>query len=568
MDDLLDDSPTARADLLVYTVTSDVQDNTISISDKAWVVCKFCVANQLISFSTSWNISRSWLNQIFLNVSRITSHQIPFVKIHNFINRRHALQIIAKTLHFSKTRLWSRIKLRNYAFYAKKYEESLLNEYLLHTWILPNRSSIIRNEFTYSLVSKSISSSSKCFKFEKFRNTGVNLRTDKNLVHFGPLEYFTFLSCGSNEIKGFSWIEFVSAYQIWGWIAILNFYILPAVVICISQKFSTLKSLGKFKINLFSGAKLLLEQGDDSVERVSQLPPYFVWISFPWILFSLVLTNGYKGSNISSLTAPLGRIPFQNFSQLLHHNYSIYSKLGDDTHHSLNLLFPMHLTEIQKYMIKGKLTAPPGHGLSLERHEYVMQHIIKNVKQHKLAKIWYRNKTYDGYLQLLRKCENVALAGWLSDLTVLQGNLVRNLSRFVAEGRAGWKFTNHRISIGTEPLFWRQLGWTVYHWEDVRILRRIKTLTESGVAKEWDEMIKYFSGYKINVLKSIKVFEPQELSGNIGVIFFLAIIGCGVGMLAFVEELRRRGLLYVRFLFFMKKLSYRVLKFIKNSRKK
>lgn len=155
-----------------------------------------------------------------------------------------------------------------------------------------------------------------------------------------------FVTCiAAMQVGALSMLGYVSAFDKFTWLLIgLSSLITSTIFIRVlqRQKFSD-----AIVLSLFS----LLEQG--FIERT---PKKFRWIVGVWGLSSIVLSNIYKGDNITSLVAPLPRHKLEHFQQLISRNFSYYMKLN--TEEAAN-----YINNINKYWEASNSSA-----FNLERH--------------------------------------------------------------------------------------------------------------------------------------------------------------------------------------------------------
>jgi hypothetical protein len=145
-----------------------------------------------------------------------------------------------------------------------------------------------------------------------------------------------------------------------------------------------------------------------------------VWICAAWIITSIILTNAYRGDNITALTAPMEPIPFKNFSQLLQNNFSIFSRKTYQSRLRLMTVVNwgrgLSLSEFDKYMIFDRALAPFGKALTYEREQYIRRVFMQSgkIQWHPRAKEWLLEP--HKYFLIFERCNNTALVGWKSDL--------------------------------------------------------------------------------------------------------------------------------------------------------
>ncbi len=68
-----------------------------------------------------------------------------------------------------------------------------------------------------------------------------------------------------------------------------------------------------------------MERGNDIAGKVNH-HNFLYFLGGGWILATLILSNAYKGQNITDLTQPLPAVKPEYFENLINQNFSIYCK--------------------------------------------------------------------------------------------------------------------------------------------------------------------------------------------------------------------------------------------------
>lgn len=131
------------------------------------------------------------------------------------------------------------------------------------------------------------------------------------------LEYsgHSFVSCSkSTKFDSLSISGFTSAFGFKTWI-FASFISILTIMFLRRYYNNSIWNSFIFPFNIF------LEQEFSLEERKNR---YFVLI---WLLMGIILSNGYKGDNITMLTAPISKLKVQTFEDLLSQNFSLQSQL-------------------------------------------------------------------------------------------------------------------------------------------------------------------------------------------------------------------------------------------------
>jgi len=141
-----------------------------------------------------------------------------------------------------------------------------------------------------------------------------------------------------------------------------------------------------------------------------------------------------------------------------------------------------------------------------------------------------------------------ALLGWRSELVRVENDTSAKLMHSRAN-----------IYVGQDFIFTRNVGWHLTRYGNIKVLKRMWTVVESGV---YDKLLK--TSYKPPLGKT---FDPRRLSiqGNISVQFVFHLLGLAFAWLVLVVELRKT---YV-FLFWCLcvKIDFLVTNFLQQSQK-
>lgn len=159
------------------------------------------------------------------------------------------------------------------------------------------------------------------------------------------------IACSIPEIELMSFSGLISAYDIPSWIFLVGTYIIfGAFVAFTTTKCGSLtgqKDGGKLVLKegpFYMGVKVFLEQGIDISDCHKKISYIYTNCTFgPWILGAVVLSNAYRGENISKIAAPLPPIPIKGFAELVARNFTVYTPVDQ--------VFQRHVADCHEFFI-------------------------------------------------------------------------------------------------------------------------------------------------------------------------------------------------------------------------
>lgn len=171
-----------------------------------------------------------------------------------------------------------------------------------------------------------------------------------------PPEHFGFITCGGEQPGRINFTWLYSSYDVPSWIAIILSFGLLGVLLH-SLVVTKLGANLKLDHNVFElGFRVLLEQGDEVAVNTKRFG-FMYWICAPLILAAVVISNAYKGKNITDLSAPILPRGVANWEELLAFDkpvFTIYSrKKGYLEHLPGNRIECMGPPEMKSGLIKG-----------------------------------------------------------------------------------------------------------------------------------------------------------------------------------------------------------------------
>ncbi|CAL8092207.1 unnamed protein product [Orchesella dallaii] len=439
--------------------------------------------------------------------------------------------------------------------------------------------------------------------------------------HYRNLQW---VSCG-HLTGSLPYLEILSPYKVFAWVAICSsLMILPIVLTGMERGSSTIQINGyqwkSFKQNIetirkyenwkwrttyfnyFLGTlKPLVDQGPDEISEAFSFAPLRISITI-YLLMVIILSNGYKGENITKLVSPIPPVPFTHFEELVSQNYDIVSKLlrvSDSSNISMAKLtkkFGPDFLEKQSFNIKGVHQfdlvhydnfSEQAYSLSMatelsaqllgessmlnlsRREEYILNNTRMNlrrpIKNKKRGTSWSRHSG----LVLLQNCSKVTKFAVVADKTNIQKfhamyTVNKHMNNY--DHATGFQFP---LSFGKDVLTSTTKGITMLNWVNPKIVLRFKGLYTSGII-DWHESLNETvyrdSGRLVDIVET-NHFKPPTLTTSFKLLFFIWMTGAIVGCIVFVTEpvvhsrarcvSRFRGLLKQTFSYFHQNLLAR-----------
>lgn len=363
--------------------------------------------------------------------------------------------------------------------------------------------------------------------------------------------YYFLTCCSVGEDGAFSLTGLVSAYDDYTWIWIsLGLVVTPAFLIHILLR----EKLSDVILNSFS---IFLEQGCfENIMRRSK------WIGCVCLFMGIILSNTYRGDNITALTAPRPQSKWVRYDELFARNFTFLVTL-DELGETLKL-FELavrsqfeatygegYSEEMVLAAVKNQFSAmmKPGceyslpdtllaalHGGFVNPNNEVANNIFNKI-------IWPSGiSEFDNFsdnkffLPRLAKCEREAFIGQRLEVTVMSQILSDML----------FKAGEHTqvISVGTEAFSNVAPTW---HLLEVNVpagylFTRVHLLWQSGFVELWDAWefrAKSWNSSYANAVSSYQGNLPKALkmSNNVVVVFYLFLALITTSIIVFCKEL-------------------------------
>jgi len=334
---------------------------------------------------------------------------------------------------------------------------------------------------------------------------------------------YTFLSCGDPYIEPPDFLALFIPFTKLTWALIfMTIFGWPLVLSLIENDFK-LKNVVKDFDALFIGWAMILEQSHLRATNYKGRGPLYCYCGCV-LLAILILSNAYKGDNFRTLTKSFELIPLTQMDQVKKAGYKTHSKK-------------------ECVPFSGYFPNKCQDEFYLESYRSKHQYTDKQFKMWKPIGHEFFNETSGHYHISFfgRSCKRKALLGWRRYLAPLEKELRR-------------KHRKAEIYLGEEFIFTQRLGWHLSRYGNVKVLKRMWTIVESGV-----------HGKLLNISykpRLGKVFEPHRLTihGNISVQFVYHSCGLLLALLIFIVEARKLIAMFrVRVCFLMRSFLISIL---------
>ncbi|CAL8123809.1 unnamed protein product [Orchesella dallaii] len=405
-----------------------------------------------------------------------------------------------------------------------------------------------------------------------------------------------FVSCG--YYKGnLPYYDLISPYDIASWIVLATTSIvLPLIYISIERVAERMRMMRlkgevgyppgssqtfveKYIQYVFGSQRVLVDQGPPCDDLQYNIVVKFLAIRFvltAHLLVAVVLSNAYKGDNITRLASPLPPIPYSNIRQLVEHKYEIFStplystswqwhqkfavsnKSSPQPHHLLPSLLELSKnssarvdvtleSELHYFL---RMSQPHTQHKNLTSLNFTKQELfyLKNTRMSKLDKNYFKVRKILGRKEFynLLKCANPkeAVVAEEVSLSRLQFMYLRYFkSEFASE-----------LSFGTEVLARVTSGFQfMNHWVNLKLLRRMQVLQEAGFIQYIRNFREsFYSMFSKTSFPTQNDFKSPNMGGSIKVIFLLLLAGLCLSFLLFIIEVckksygKRHGPLYCK----------------------
>lgn len=391
-----------------------------------------------------------------------------------------------------------------------------------------------------------------------------SLPRPKNMLLFSPEEKRTgyyFVTCAGHEEVGFLSLKgMVSAFDYPTWACLICFSVATSVAIVWTLVHS------KARDAVILAFSVLMEQGClGNISKKSR------WICGAWLLTGVVLSNIYRGDNITAITAPLPRSKLEYFQQLLDRNFSYYMTLRSCLEMKAfvdqNELFQVLVTAVRKdfyqiFEIDGDPLEDMGILPDIQIHPSSLAEgfsaatAMKNDTLSIIFKqtIWPMSSTdvkdfahVDFFVPFVAECKQAFVSSF-GEVAMMAQKLRTSL---LEKGK-----NPELISRSKQPLTNTSYSWHLLHvpLPATYIFSRIQLLWSSGIFGMWEDFSIGISTHNVDTHAARarrKAMQPKklDLKGNMVVIFLVYLMVISMASQLLVLELRRLLFSWIKIIF-------------------
>ncbi|CAL8105835.1 unnamed protein product [Orchesella dallaii] len=340
-----------------------------------------------------------------------------------------------------------------------------------------------------------------------------------------------FITCGGRKMGFLSLYGYASAFDDAFWKCLSIFILSFSILLVCTAKINTSRSLGNILLGAVSDPyAVLLEQGIRIQKYRSST--HYTWFTF--ILMGVVVSNCYKGNNITKLSAPLGLTNVKLFAELEDNHFEIFSRLFNyvtfqfKPNYQANLSFAewMKLKTDRNQTVlcrlsKTAITNALGNVLSKlcdNTHELTHKEINEGAYNHVAT-------VTEGYLHYIKKCDRTAFITWSDEIQEAEPILKRILSGRVTDR----KTVNKMVSVGKEIASSWNVGWEIRGCKYLSakfVAKRLASVLESGIGMQWNKWGKWVKAFNDIATAARTIDGPvrMKMDHNVIVVFFVHFI--------------------------------------------
>lgn len=351
-----------------------------------------------------------------------------------------------------------------------------------------------------------------------------------------PLYNLRFVSCGGGK-RSIQYKELINIFDTHVWAFILS------LIICASITLRT--EIHDSAICILAIIKILLEQGTPFPSTVTN-SPNLRYAAGSIVLIGIILSNAYKNTNVYNMVVPRGQVPFEAVSDLVAHNFTIYSRSASvvichpaqqfqcdcrygEVIQSRRTLRWLCVTSEVSYVTDKAIALMNRYGYASNNTFVAMVRNITKLHSTLVKILW---ETLDGLkmelanlvdliphnepkmlYETLEKCDNVAL--------ILPEHLSRqNARKLESDGKLENVFVGKELYSNIQWYFAMK---GIVHPEDIR---RFKAIAPAGIWEWWMNLVMTNSAFH----EMSQSFSPKPVSMNGNVVMIFSVWACGLAM--------------------------------------
>lgn len=362
-----------------------------------------------------------------------------------------------------------------------------------------------------------------------------------------------FVSCGNPYLEGLDFLHITSVYDTTTWLAIGATLLTISMFTTVRLEWSNAKKSKIQRLKLFCRRFVSsfisytapLVEDSDSITTSFLENTGFRFVFGAYFLTVVIFSNAFKYKNISDLTMPLARLPFDTLESLVSNNFSIYTRtvymggyasfkdlfqfgdlafflqIGMHYNHYFNKLGDYTVSEVYSFVHAQEQLR----NLWMPQSEFSLmgQRLLNSTQTlpfgYRLMEGFDKQCTLSGKnssCNILQKCNKTAL--FLPDVdahvTYLDAVSENDDKVFLSK--------NTMVKVRHGFLFMRMVH--------PRVLKRLRGLQESYIMEWWSNfMVDFVPKIKANHLKTEPNYYATSIHGKILTIFVLwltAILSC------------------------------------------
>ncbi|OXA49614.1 hypothetical protein Fcan01_16066 [Folsomia candida] len=344
---------------------------------------------------------------------------------------------------------------------------------------------------------------------------------------------FEFLTCDGikQSREAINFAGYIDAFDIWTW-TLLGIIILgtPLIIAGIRISPCTVFRHERYDFVVLPYVKLLLEQGDPWLTNPSRTRFIYPLVT-TWMLISIVISNAYKGENITHLTSPNQPKLVETYQDLLERGYVIYSKaFSADAVYYLTLLGPLK-TSCQFTEIGVAMGDLPNTLITFYKKLSKIIRLPPNISE------LIKGRSNSSYVDEIANCNKTVLA--------LRSDQIEEYYLLMKTR----KISRGTVVVGKEKLLKTSGGFILKDWTSSKVLVAFSALVHSGICSEWLDNLKFNSLLPLRKLAA-RVDQGKltwtgiGIENNVVTIFYLLVIMSTIATTLFYVECKMNSWKY------------------------
>ncbi|OXA54982.1 hypothetical protein Fcan01_11765 [Folsomia candida] len=320
-------------------------------------------------------------------------------------------------------------------------------------------------------------------------------------------ESHRFLTCDGllNQAgSGPSFYLLISTFQFGSWFALVIMILLTAAVLKIIFNLTRL-----YRNPILILIAFLVEQGIEVTPQKRKMYAS-IFLLAPWLLMSIVISNAYKGQNVTDLISPPKPITVSQFEEILAQNYTLY------------VAMQKYYDDRSRKFVEWAGTSRVLSRLHISIEDYKSENLSKDELKF-LEKLESR-------IFVIRDRHNLTLINAISSCNK---SAIVPFGNAIDEYESQLKFLrpNSHVVKSREEFYKKERGWLVGYAIDPQLETRFSALFQAGMINLWRKYIQFLRMIKFNSVNRASVngrddekVKPLQIGGNFSVVFYLLSI--------------------------------------------